>query len=483
MTAALPIENSRKSLESIDTTFLTSSKEKFGNTSPETPPLFAHQIADVQFCLDNPYVYNASSPGTGKTRTCIEVIRQSKAKALVLAPKSILRAAWEDDCTKFAPELKVSVAFANNRDKAFKADADVYVTNIDAVNWLAKNPKVMEKFKGGLLIVDESTAYKNHTSGRSKSLKAISKLFARKILMSGTPNPNGILDLWGQMLILDEGERLGSSFWGFRQVACTPIQNGPGAQHIKWVDRPGIEDAVFDLISDICIRHQLEDVTDMPPNVVSHMHVDLSHKVANAYRELQEQSLLMVKDKVVTALNAGSLVQKLLQTLSGSVYDENGEAVEIDNERTELVLDLVEARSQSVVAFLWRHQRNQLIAEATKRGITFGVIDGDTPAEKRGELVNQFQAGNLRVIFAHPQSAGHGLTMTKGVATIWASPTYNAEFFEQFNRRIYRTGQTQRTETILISARGTHESKVYDALERKLDSMNTLLTLIGDAND
>lgn len=444
------------------------------------PPLYQHQINDINFCLDNPLVYNASDCGTGKTRTCIEVIRQSQAKTLVLAPKSILRAAWEDDCLKFAPDLKVSVAFASNRDKAFKADADVYVTNIDAVKWLAKQPKVMEKFKGGLLIVDESTAYKHHTSARSKALKALSKVFDRKILMSGTPNPNGILDIWGQMLILDEGKRLGSSFWGFRQAACTPIQNGPGAAHIKWVDRPGIEDAVFDLISDICIRHRLEDVIDMPPNVVTHMSVDLSHKVDVAYQLLQEQSLLMIEDKTVTALNAGSLVQKLLQTLSGSVYDENGEAAVIDTERTELVLDLVEARSQSVVAFIWKHQREQLVEEATKRGITFGVIDGETPDEKRGEIVRQFQEGKLRAIFAHPQSAGHGLTMTKGVATIWASPTYNAEHFKQFNHRVYRAGQQQRTETILISARGTHESKVYDTLDRKLSSMNTLLTLIGD---
>lgn len=447
------------------------------------PPLYQHQIADIAFCLNNPLVYNASDCGTGKTRTCIEVIRQSKLKTLVLAPKSILRAAWEDDCAKFAPELKVSVAFASNRDKAFKADADVYVTNIDAVNWLVKNPKAVEKFKGGLLIVDESTAYKHHTSGRSKALKALSNVFDRKILMSGTPNPNGILDLWGQMLILDEGERLGSSFWGFRQVACTPVQNGPGAAHIKWIDRPGIEDAVFDLISDICIRHRLEDVIDMPPNVVTHMSVDLSPKLEAAYLDLQEQSLLMVEDKVVTALNAGSLVQKLLQTLSGSVYDENGEAAVIDTERTELVMDLVEARSQSVVAFIWKHQREQLIAEATKRKVPFGVIDGETPDEKRGEIVRQFQAGELRAIFAHPQSAGHGLTMTKGVATIWASPTYNAEHFKQFNHRVYRAGQKQRTETILISARGTREAQVYDTLDRKLDSMNTLLTLIGETND
>lgn len=449
----------------------------------EALPLYAHQKQDIDFCLHNPLVFNASDCGTGKTRTCIETIRQLKLPTLVLAPKSILRAAWEEDIGKFAPDLTVSVAFASNREKAFKQQADVYVTNIDAVTWLAKRTDILGKFLGGLLIVDESTAYKHHTSQRSKALHKISQKFSRRILMSGTPNPNGILDIWGQMLVLDEGQRLGSSFWSFRQTACTPVQNGPGAAHIKWVDRPGIEDAVFDLISDICIRHKLEDVVDMPENVINHMHVDLSPKHYAQYLQLQEESLLQVQDKVVTALNAGSLVQKLLQCLSGSVYDEDGNAVLVDTERYELILDLVEARSQCVVAFLWHHQKNQLIAEAKKRGITFGVIDGSVAAETRGEIVTQFQNGELRCVFAHPQSAGHGLTLTKGTTTIWASPTYNAEHFDQFNHRIYRAGQTQRTETILISARGTHEGKVYDTLNRKLDSMNTLLTLIGGTDD
>ena len=455
------------------------SKANDGVTSLDVPPMFSHQRDDVAFCVANPFVYNASSPGTGKTRTCIETIRQLKLPTLVLAPKSILRAAWEEDCGKFAPELKVSVAFAGNRDKAFATDADVYVTNIDAVTWLAKKPDALKRFTNGLLIVDESTAYKHHTSQRSKALTKIAKVFGRRILMSGTPNPNGILDLWGQMFILDGGERLGKSFWSFRQNDCTPVQNVPGASMVKWLDRPGIEDAVFDLISDICIRHKLEDVVDMPPNVVTHMHVDLSPKHYAQYLKLKEESMLQVADKVVTALNAGSLVQKLLQCLSGSVYDEYGSPVLVDTGRYELILDLVEARAQCVVAFLWHHQREQLIAEANKRGITYGVIDGSVGAEQRGQVVEQFQRGELRVVFAHPQSAGHGLTLTKGTTTIWASPTYNAEFFDQFNHRIYRAGQTQRTETILISARGTHEGKVYDTLNNKLDSMNTLLTLIG----
>jgi SNF2 family DNA or RNA helicase len=448
---------------------------------PPLPALYQHQARDVAFILQNPYVYNASDCGTGKTRTCIEVIRQTRLPTLVLAPKSILRAAWADDIRRFGPELTVSVAFAENRDAAFSKPADVYVTNIDAVKWLTQNPAQLKKFEGGLLIVDESTAYKHHTSQRSKALTKIAKAFSRRIFMSGTPNPNGILDLFGQLLILDDGQRLGKSFWAFRQAACTPVQTGRGANMVKWEDRPGIEEAVFDLISDITIRHRLEDVIDMPERVITHMQVDLSPKHHAAYRRLKNDSLVDINQQTVTAINAGALIQKLLQCLSGSVYDEHGQAALVDSARYELILDLVEQRSQSIVAFLWHHQRDQLIAEARKRGLAFGVIDGETPAERRGELVNQFQAGLLRVIFAHPQPAGHGLTLTRGVATIWASPTYNAEHYKQFNHRVYRAGQTQRTETILISARDTHELKVYEALTQKLDNMNTLLQLIGDA--
>lgn len=445
----------------------------------EVPPLFAHQRDDIAFGIKNERFYNASDPGTGKTRTCLELIRELGEPALVFAPKSILRAAWEDDAAKYVPDLRVSVAFAENRAQAFKQPADIYVTNLDAVKWVADNPKVLERFKNGIVIADEACAYKHHTAQRSKAARKVFDAIPRATLMSGTPNPNGICDLWGQMLLLDGGQRLGSSFYKFRAAACQPVQTGRGAEMVKWVDKPGVEDAVYDLVSDIMVRHRLEDVLDMPENVVVPMHVDLSAKHLAAYRQLQAESLLLLENQAVTALNAGSLATKLLQCLSGAVYDSEGNAALVDTARYELVLDLVEARAQSVVAFLWKHQRDQLIAEAERRKIPYGVIDGDVNGEDRAMIVKRFQDGELQTIFAHPQSAGHGLTMTRGVATIWASPTANAEHFVQFNHRVYRAGQTQRTETILISARGTREAEVYESLDRKLDSMSMLLNLIG----
>ena len=140
-----------------------------------------------------------------------------------------------------------------------------------------------------------------------------------------------------------------------------------------------------------------------------------------------------------------------------------------------MVMSLIVERRHSLVAFNWRHEREQLVALAEKQKIKYAVIDGQTPSNKRADIVERFQAGQLQCIFAHPQSTSHGLTLTKANTVIWSSPTYNAEHFQQFNRRIYRAGQTKRTEVICIAARHTWETEVYKKLEKKLTRMEDLL--------
>ena len=142
-------------------------------------------------------------------------------------------------------------------------------------------------------------------------------------------------------------------------------------------------------------------------------------------------------------------------------------------------MQLVQERKHSLVAFNWKHERDHLVELAEKLSIKYGVIDGSTAAHKRKDIVDRMQAGQLQVVFAHPQSAGHGLTMTKATTVIWASPTYNAEHYQQFNRRIYRAGQTQRTEVIRIAAHNTWEPEVYDKLETKLGRMDELLGILN----
>jgi len=446
---------------------------------------FAHQKISIDHNKTQPLVFDCSDPGTGKTYVRIMGFAARRAKkgggcALVLAPRSLLRSVWVNDIAKFAPQLTTSVADAANREKAFAVDADVYITNVDAAKWLgAQKPAFFKKFSE--LIIDESTAFKHHTSLRSKALAKISSYFKNRCAMTGTPNGNTITDIWHQIKILDGGERLGSSFYKFRDATCTPIQIGSQAQMVKWTDRAGAEEAVFGLLSDIVVRHKFEDCVDIPANHQYTIDYDLTPKQMKAYLEMENTQMLSFKNKpiAVLAVNAAAVATKLLQVASGAVYDGQGGHVVVDTARYELVLDLVEQRQHSLVFFLWKHQRDALVAEADKRGVSFAVIDGSTSDRERDEIVKGYQAGVYKVLFAHPKSAAHGLTLTKGTATIWSSPTYDLEIFKQGSKRQHRIGQTQKTETIIVVAKGTIEEKVYDMMLAKDARMTTLLDLFG----
>lgn len=449
--------------------------------TPKSPKLseMRHQTASLKFMDGKKAVFDASDPGTGKTYVAIkDFARQHKKDgkaAMVVCPKSLMRAAWANDIKKFAPHLKVSLAYAKDRAGALAEKADVYVVNVDGVKDLLKFNKAFWK-KFGRLVVDESEAFKHHTSQRSKALGKIASFFHYRRLMSGTPSSNGICDLWHQYYILDGGKRLGPSFFGFRNACCSPAQNGPSAQHIKWTDKPGIELMVAELVKDITIRHKFEDCVDIPENHKYAMSVELSKKHMASYNELQSTSMAIFKNSKVTAINAAALATKLLQAASGAVYDDDGSYTTIASERYELVLDLVEERRHSIVFYMWDHQLEELVEEAKKRQNKgslgeFAVWNPDHP-----EIADQYQDGKYQVLFAHPQSAGHGLTLTRGLATIWASPTYNLSFYLQGLKRVHRIGQTEKTETIVIVAEGTVDEKVWAALQAKNVNMAALLS-------
>jgi SNF2 family DNA or RNA helicase len=376
-------------------------------------------------------------------------------------------------------------AYASNRKKAlFDHTSDIIITNHDAARWLADPKNVPKSFWKDFdsIIVDESTAFKHHNTQRSKALYKIARDMEFREILTGTINPRSILDVWHQAKIVDDGERLGTSYWKYRSAVCEPVQVGPTERMLEWRDKEGAEYAVFDLLEDITIRHKFEDCTDIPPNFVTEYRIDLAPKLRKQYNDMMAIAATMLADgKFLMATNAAAVHQKLMQMASGAVYTEEGRYSVLDDQRSELVMDLIEERHQCVVAFNWRHQREGLEAAAKKRGFPYAVIDGTVNDRMRREAVERFQAGELRAIFAHPQSAGHGLTLTAGTTTIWTSPTYNAEHYKQFNHRIYRSGQTKRTETIHIAARDTIDEKVFAKLGDKLTSMQLLLDLMESA--
>jgi len=216
---------------------------------------------------------------------------------------------------------------------------------------------------------------------------------------------------------------------------------------------------------------------DIPPNHTYRVPYTLNASNKQQYDDFLEHSILELKGTAVVAVNQAVMRTKLLQIAAGVVYAEDGPVV-LDTGRAELVINLVEKRKHSVVFFNWKHQKAQLVEEATKRGITFEVIDGSVDNNRRAEIVEAYQAGFFQTLFLHPKTGAHGLTLTKGTATIWVSPIYEPDYLKQGKHRIYRGGQTENTETILIEAENTVEQRVYEILDGKTKGMESLLDLL-----
>ena len=448
------------------------------NDECNIPAPYAHQKSTTDFIVKTKTCLITSDPGTGKTRAVLDAQAILGGKTLVLAPLSILEAAWGEDIRKFQPQIKYGVAYAKNRKQVFEdSENEMVITNFEAVNFLRKNPQYCKQFD--TIVIDEFTAFKNRTAKRSKNLKRLITHFTNRIAMSGTPNSNTILDIWHPAFLVDGGARLGTRFYAFRHQACTPKFNGFANE---WVDKPGIEEAVANKLSDISIRYALSDCIDLPDNIVRTVNTKLTPNIQKQYKTLADESVLYTKSGTVNAINAAARVKKLLQLVTGAIYDEDGVVQFVHQERYDIVMTLVSQRAHSLVAFNWRHERDALVEMAQKEGMSYEVIDGTVPAERRKDIVSRYQAGQIKVLFCHPQSASHGLTLTRASTVIWCSPTYNAEHYQQFNQRIYRAGQTQKTETILIQARGTWEPEVYKKLNTKLGRMENLLHILKEVS-
>lgn len=441
---------------------------------------FSHQKQTTQKLIANNLLFDQSEPGTGKTRAQIDGLRHyfekdSAHKALITATLSTTRSAWANDFAKFFPECKVVVALAPKLQEMFSKGADVFITNHDSVKWLADNPAVLKQFQHGTVIHDESTVFKHHTSQRSVAAMQLSRAIPIRRMMSGLADPNGLTDLWNQYRLLDFGQRLGGSFSKFKDTfySCQMKWISPTKQVPVWAERENAARIISHLTQDITVKHLFEECVDMPPNFKYDVVCPLAPKAQRAYEKFAKDLLVEIDGKVILALNKAVLRTKLLQFASGAVYNESGDSTTISNERYVFVCDLVQEVRHSIVFFIWAHQRDGLVKEATKRGLRFAVYDGTVSSKNRDEITERYQAGELDVIFAQPHAAAHGLTWVRGTRTIWASPTDNYEHWVQGNKRVYRIGQTERTETILVYAPNTYDTVcVENLLGKKVRSDN-----------
>lgn len=447
-------------------------------------PLYRHQQNSVNFLAECDRTFDMSDAGTGKTAAHLAAWGERRlnggGRLLVLAPKSILRPAWANEIKKFCPWFSCSVAKAGNKWKQdLEAETDILITNHDRVKALIKLPGSFWK-QFDTIVIDESTAFKHHTSQRSKAVKKLVKFFTYRNCLSGTPMNASVTELWMQQFLLDDGDTLGDSFFRFRNIVQSPTQVGPDAQMVRWDDNPGALDAVLNLIAESTIRNEFDKCLDVPPNTHRLVFFDLSARHRKIYEDFLEESMLFAENQWVSAVNAAARLDKALQICTGAVYaSRDGDYVPIDSDRYELIADIVDQRSEPVVVFFnWRHQRTEMGDMFSERGVPWAYIDGAVGSNTRDEIVADFQAGKIHVLLLHPRAAGHGLTLTRGQTTIWAGPIRQPDIFRQGCARIHRAGQLHPTETIMIAANDTFENDVYETLQDRGGRLAELLAYV-----
>ena len=411
--------------------------------------------------------------GLGKSVITLTAINELKFykhqvnKVLIIAPKRVAETTWSDECKKWdhLKHLKISKILGSEkkRIKAVKSEADIYIINRENVTWL------VEKFKGewkwDTVVIDELSSFKNHRAKRFKSLKKMLPHIKRLYGLTGTPAANGLLDLWAQIYLLDQGERLYKTIGQYRERFFLPDKRN--AQVIfSYKPKLDAEAVIKELISDICISIKHSDFVDLPDCIYQNQTLILSDRVQKAYLEMEKKLVLELSDTEITAVNAGVLTNKLLQIASGSIYDETGEYHLIHKEKIEVLKETIEQAASPVLVFYnYKHERDLILKEIKEAK----VLESDKD-------IRDWNKGKIPVLLAHPASTAYGLNMQEGGHTvIWFSPTWNLELYEQANARLNRQGQTETVTVNHIIAKNTVDEIVMKALKSKDKVQATLL--------
>jgi SNF2 family DNA or RNA helicase len=440
--------------------------------------LYSHQKKMSDFWLNKKRSFNLSDAGTGKTLASIDAFFASKnrKKMLVFAPVSILKASWGNDIKKFGGTYEILTGTkARKIDRYNKSSADILICSHEFSKFIIENELSLENISH--VIIDECTAYKNHTAQRSRAIKEVVEEVENLLLLSGTPINNSVEDLFYPTKIIDGGKRLGKFIMGFRDLYRYTKKN---PYFTEYKDKIDARERVAQKISDISIRFKLRDCVDLPSQITTDYYHELSTKCRSAYENLKyDIGIKINKEEVkLNSLHSATKTNKLLQILTGAVYDESSDTISICPERYKLIVELANQREHTIIVYNWRHQLPELQKQLKEKKLSNAYISGNVPMEKRSKIVEKFQKGKYRVLIIHSKSCSHGLTLTKATSLIWSSPTYSAEIYNQVNARICRISQTEKTEIIRISATNTKEVDVYNSLNNKLFALTDILKML-----
>ena len=429
-----------------------------------TPSLRPYQETAVACLHENDRFALWMDMGLGKTAVVLSSLRPQDLPVLVVAPKRVAENVWPEERDLWRPDLSIAVAAGTpkQREEALRSGADIVVIGRDVLHTAVPHAGRFVSF-----VMDEASSFKERTSRRTKAAVAISQKTARAIELTGTPMPDGYLGLWAPLFILDKGERLGKKITQYREryfTARWPLPNGviPG-----YDIKPGAAKRIDKLLEDIVLSMDTEGRVDLPPVIYNEVLVPLEPKVRKQYKQMQDHLVtgLELLGEMASAANAAVLTSKLQQITAGFLYVDdadlrNGQYEWIHSSKIQAVQEIVEGTGSPVLVFYkYRAELEQM-----KK-----VFPQAREARETG-VIQEWNRGEVPVLLAHPQSAGHGLNLQHGGHTIvWTSLTWSLEEWLQANKRLARSGQKHPVTIHILVTPGTVDPQIREVLEgRKL---------------
>lgn len=450
--------------------------------------LHNYQKACVEHILNTTHCGVFLEMGLGKTVSTLTAINQLMYdyceinSVLIIAPKRVAESVWQEEAEKWEhlKHLRFSKVLGDimQRKKALKEKADIYIISRDNVAWLcgifggAKLPFEM-------IVIDELSSFKSYKSLRFKTLKATQPYFKRFVGLTGTPAPNGLIDLWPQIYLMDRGVRLGKTITAYRNRYFRPSKTNGNVVYSYGL-LPESEKLIHEQIEDICISMKTHDYLEMPLRTDNYIKLKMDPASKKKYDEFEKEKVLELiqtseaeeNNVEISAVNAAALSNKLLQFANGAVYDENRCVHEIHQIKIDALKEIIDnsAGKSVLVAWTYQHDRDRIIK----------ALKSYSPRElKKNQDILDWNAGKIQVMLAHPASAGHGLNLQAGGSIIvWFGQTWSLELYQQFNARLYRQGQREHVIVHHLIIKNTHDEDVISALRSKDKRQNLLMDSI-----
>ena len=414
--------------------------------------------------------------GLGKTITTLTAINELMydsfeiSKVLIIAPLRVAQSTWKDEIEKWdhLNLLRYSIAVGDEKErlKALKQTSDIYIINRENVDWLVTKSGI--DFNFNMLIIDELSSFKSHTSKRFKSLLKIRPYFERVVGLTGTPSSNGLMNLWAEFRILDLGERLGRYITHYRNEFFLPDKRN-GAVIFSYKPQPNAEERIYRRLADITISMKSTEYLKMPELILNELEINLDEEDQMKYKKFKKEMVMTIQEKEIDAINAASLSNKLIQLANGSIYDEDKKFYEVHNKKLDKLEEIIESANGKpvLVAYWFKADKERIEKRFKVREI------------KTADDIKQWNKGMIDLALIHPASAGHGLNLQSGGSTlVWFSLTWSLELYQQTNARLYRQGQKDTVVIHHLITKNTIDEDIMKSLKRKDKTQEALMKAV-----